>query len=444
MKLNHRSFAYALAAAVLSFSAAPVQAMGILEVQDLALASDPQLLAAQARSDAAGAGKLGAWSNFLPQLSGNRSRSRTYNQNQSTAFRDTSGIKFVSQSWSLRADLSLFRWSNFAQLDRAEWSKAQGRANYAAAYQDFLVRVATIYFGVLGAEDNLNFARSEEKAIGRQLDQAKQRFDVGLTAVTDVHEAQASFDAAQARTIVAENALDDAYEGLRELTGEQIKHVDGLVDDIPLLRPDPEKIETWVDTAVAGNPGIATRMAAKKIAEADIEVARSGYFPTVDLNFQRQSGQRGGVFGGSTTDNSVGISINVPIFTFGKVTSQVRVAAFNADAADQDLVQQQRLVRRQTRNNYRQVVADISQVQARKQAVVSAQSALDATQAGFEVGTRTIVDTLLSQRQLYDAQRQYAQARYDYLLAVLKLKQSAGNLGVGDTRHIQRLLTSTH
>jgi len=421
---------------------APAQAMGILEVQDLALASDPQLLAAQARSDAAGAGKLGAWSNFLPQLSGNRSRSRTYNQNQSTSFRDTRGIKFVSQSWSLRADLSLFRWSNFAQLDRAEWSTAQGRANYTAAYQSFLVRVSTIYFGVLGAEDNLNFARSEEKAIGRQLDQAKQRFDVGLTAVTDVHEAQASFDAAQARTIVAENALDDAYEALRELTGEEIKHVDGLVEDIPLLRPDPEEIETWVDTAVAGNPGIATRIAAKKIAEADIEVARSGYFPTVDLNFQRQSGQRGGVFGGSTTDNSVGININVPIFTFGKVTSQVRVAAFNAEAAEQDLVQQQRLVRRQTRNNFRLVVADISTVQARKQAVISAQSALDATQAGFEVGTRTIVDTLLSQRQLYDAQRQYAQARYDYLLAVLKLKQSAGNLGVDDTKHIQRLLHS--
>jgi len=349
---------------------------------------------------------------------------------------------------------SLFNWTNWTRLAVAREQAASAESNYDAAAQDLFVRTATLYFAVLTSQDELIFAQANEKALERQLDQAEQRFQVGLSAITDVHNARANHDSAVAQVIQAQNNLDNAREALSQVTGKAFGELRKLRQELPLTKPEPTELQAWVDIAVKQNPSLASAEHLREAAEHNISVARSGHFPTLSASVVRTDtpgwGNSSQSFGGDafgpfhgnsiSGNTTFGVVLNVPIFTGGLVSSQVRQAAYQRDAAADQAELQRRLVVATTRNAYRAVIAGISEVEATKQAVVSAQSSLDATQAGFEVGTRTIVDVLLAQQTLFQAQSAYSQARHQFVLSGLNLKQSAGTIGASDLEAVNALL----
>jgi len=323
---------------------------------------------------------------------------------------------------------------------------------YQIAYQDFLLRVSESYFTVLTLTDEVTFAESEEKAFQRQFEQAEQRFEVGLTAVTDVHEARATYDNARARAIVARNNLEDAKEALHELTGQKFEQYDPLQEVLPLVEPDPATANQWVDTALQNNPSVLSGRAAVEVAEANMRLARAGHFPTLDLvgSYSRfannkflytdpvtQSQLTGSL---ENEDTQLQLRLQVPIYQGGRVSAQTRQARYLLDATGQDLDDVQRGVVRQTENAYRAVLAGIQEVQAFNQAMISAESALEATQAGFEVGTRTIVDVLIAEQRKYQAQRDNSVARHAYIINHLRLKSVAGLLEGQDLAVVNQLL----
>jgi outer membrane protein len=345
---------------------------------------------------------------------------------------------------SLTLQQSIYDHGNYMNLRAAKAQAARGGADYDAASDALLVRVAEAYFGVLTAQTNLTSAEAEEKAVGRQLEQAEQRFEVGLTAITDVHEARARYDGARAAVILARNTLDDTFEGLIELTGEEVETVKPLKEDIELSMPSPDNLDDWVDTAIASNPALAALQKTVEAANYSAKSAWSDHLPSLGLSSsygETDSGGDLGLFSARDPKNtSLSLSLNIPIFSGGATNARYKQALYDRDAAQDRLEQQRRAIVRQTRGAFRGVAAGISEVEAREQALVSAKSALEATEAGFEVGTRTIVDVLLSQQQQFAAEREYSRARHNYILANLRLKQAAGTIDIADLKSVNAML----
>lgn len=426
-------------------------AVDLVALHDVAVQQDAELQAAYYRMQAANKLTNIAWANFYPQL--NASYSKNYGNNErSVANIRQADTDIDNKSIGLNATWAVFNWRNLGELQQAEARTEAADADYEAAYKAFLLRVSERYFGVLQAQDDLAFAQAEEKALQRQFEQAEQRFEVGLTAVTDVLDARARYDQARARTIVAQNTLDDAFEGLSQLTGESFQSLDLLQDDLPLETPEPDTADDWIDIAMANSPVLTSLRATADAAQSNIRIARSGHMPTLDMvaSFNEftnaaipliDDDQQ--VFGTTSfvnRDTQFGLRLNVPIFSGNRVSSQRKQARHQLNAAFMDVELQERTVMRNAYNFYRSVIADINEVEAREQAVISARSALEATQAGFEVGTRTIVDVLISEQQFFQAQRDHAQARYDYILDHLRLRESAGVLEAEDLMRINTLL----
>ena len=456
LQINNRKF---LIAAVFLISS-PVFAVDLVGIHDLAIKNDPQLQAAGYRKDATGENTRQAWSNLLPTLSGGATRtwgdSKTkvgqfsIPEGEIPSFKTESDID--TQSYRLDLRQSLYAQSNYENLDIARGQVTQADATYNIAYQDFLVRVAGGYFSVLTAQDGVIFAEAEEKALQRQFEQAEQRFEVGLTAVTDVHEARASYDNARARAIVSRNFLADTKEALVELTGQYFDDYDPLQEVLPLVTPIPENAEEWVDIAMQYNPTVVSAHMGVEIADANVRLQRSGHYPTLDLvgslsqftnNKSALRGDAGEIL--ATTDvvnddKRIGLQLSVPIYQGGLITSRTRQSRYLLNAVNEDLDQRQRAVVRNTKNAYRAVIAGIEQVGAFGQAMISAESALEATQAGFEVGTRTIVDVLIAQQRYFQAQRDNSLARHTYIVDHLRLKAAAGVLEEADLQKVNTIL----
>lgn len=411
-------------------TAAPAAGLG--ELYELARQSDPQLRAAEAALLATREGEVQARGRLLPDvtLSGN------------VASTNQEGQSFDSRGYSLTLTQPLYRRDRFLTRDQSGERTRQLEADLVAAQQDLIVRLASRYFDVLAAIDTLDFAQAELKAIGRQLEQTRQRFEVGLIAITDVHEAQARYDQAVAQEIVARNALANAREGLREVTGRYHDDIAPLAPGLPLIEPTPRDIDAWARTALDSNPTIESARQAAIVAEQDIEIRRSGHYPNVDLVASYDFSDVGGGFFGSREldETSLTMQFSLPLYQGGQTSSATREARALHRQALEGLEQQNRAVERQTRNAFMNVEATISQVRALEQALVSSRSALDATEAGFEVGTRTIVDVLDAQRELFGARRDLARARYDYILNSLQLKQAAGILAPADVEQVDRWL----
>jgi outer membrane protein len=426
------------------------QAADLKQVVELARQNDPQLRAAEDRLIAAREGTVQAKAGFYPTISAGYDTNSTKNTTDFTnQDGEKSSVSSTGGNRGVNAQLlqPLYRRSNYTQLASARANIARAEADFDLAFDEFLVRAAEAYFAVLTAEDNLAFASAENAAVKRQLDQAEQRFEVGLTAITDVHEARARFDASRARMIVAENTLDDNREALRELTNSDVPQVDSLRDNLPLQGPMPDNAERWVETALENSPGLASAQAAADVAQATIETQRAGHYPTLDASLNFNDSTRTGdnnptafFQADGSRSTTWAVSLNVPIFNGFAVSSRVREAAANHSAALEQLEQQRRATIRQTRNAYRGVIATMSEVEARQQALISAQSALEATQAGFDVGTRTIVDVLLAQQVLFQAQSDLSTARYNYILTGLRLKRAAGSITVADIDAVNALL----
>ena len=415
----------------------------LVEVYSLAESNDPQYRQVSAARQATLESRPQAFSQLLPaiNLSANTRKNDQDISSAGRAFGSSGEVEFNSHGYSLNATQPLFHRDRLITLKQADSLIQQADAELIAAQQDLIVRVAVRYFNLLAAMDHLEFAQSEKKSLSRQLDQAKQRFEVGLTAITDVQEAQAGYDRAVANEILAENMIDNAREALREITGEYTDALSLLGNSMPLVSPEPAVIETWTTTSLEQNLQILTARYAAETAQKEIKLQSAGHLPTLDLVASRDYLSTGGRFG-STKQHSteVGLELNIPLYSGGLVSSRTREAAQRYNEAMEKLEQARRAAQRLTREAYLGVMSGISQVNALQQAVVSSETALQATQAGFDVGTRTAIDVVAAERTTFGARRDLSRARYDYILNTLRLKQAAGTLAPDDLKQINSWL----
>ena len=437
-------------------------AASLLEVYQQALQSDPLIHEAEARRMAALELNLQARGSLFPQISaggqwseGSTSGLRSFNQEVAPGVTEFRTVDADSDSkafdWNAELRQTIFRWDQFVGLKQAGKRVAKAEVDFEAAQQDLIVRVVTRYFEVLGAEDRLTSIHADRLAIARQLEQAKQRFEVGLIAITDVQESQAAYDQSIANEIQAKRELATVRYFLREITGEYISTLSAPGENFPLVSPNPADEASWIDLAMTQNLALVSSRFDEEIARHEISFRRTGHYPTLDLvaNYQSNDGDISNIlvdgvpnpgFPTDSTTDSISIQFRVPIFEGGRTTSRVREAVYLHRASREQLQRVARETERQTRDAYLGVLSEISRVNALAQAVASSRTALEATQAGFDVGTRTIVDVLNSQRALYTAITNYYQSRYTYIGNVLRLKLAAGNLQVQDLEQIDRFL----
>jgi outer membrane protein len=354
-------------------------------------------------------------------------------------------------------DQVIFDMGAFSRLRSERTLSRAADFTLESAGDSLITRTSKAYFDVLVAIETLSAAEAQEAALKKQFDFASKRLEVGLAPITDVHEARAQYDSARANTILVRNALEDAYQALAEITGQPVANLKALPDDFEPQLPAEGDAEAWVATALQNNPALQATELQVQASDYDVDTARSQHLPT--LTFGGSYG-RNASWGESTfsSDNppfsstfplgnesrgpSFGVTLNVPIFSGGAIQSRVRQAVAQRDVAQDQLEQQKRALVRNTRNAYQTLVAGISEVEARRLALVSAQSAYEASQVGLEVGTRTVIDVLINQQNLFDAQRQYALAKYNFLQNRLLLEQAAGTLDIEDVQEVNRLLTA--
>lgn len=416
-------------------------AENLLDTYRLALENDPQIRSAEAARLAALESKPQSRALLFPTISANANT--TGNRLDIRQPASSAGEShFNSSGYTLSLTQPVYHHDTYVQLRQSDARIAQAEALFGAAQQDLIIRSATRYFDVLAAQDNLGFARAEKKAIARELEQSRQRFEVGLVAITDVQEAQARFDAALAQETAAERQLTTSIETLREITARQPGTLAALTEQLPLLTPEPADVEQWTETALKQNLQYTAAQHASGVAQEEIARQRAAHLPTLDIVGNRVfSDSGGGRFGASETmSDTISLQINAPIFQGGLVTSRTREAQHKYTQAQETQEQQLRSVVRQTRDSYAGVIAGISRVKSLKQSVLSHQTALEATEAGLQAGTRTEVDVLDAQRELFRAQRDYARARYDYVLESLRLKQAAGTLSPADLEQVNAWL----
>ena len=449
-----RPLVIALAAAV-SVSAllpATASAEDLLQTYELARNSDPQLSAAESGRLATKEGAVQARAAMLPQLDGSASiqKARTstpegISTNPDGTINVAGGESTVTtRRYGIDLSQMIYDRSRFTRLKSAKALSEAADFQVASAGNSLVTRTSAAYFDVLIALESLAAAEAAETALKKQFDYASKRLEVGLAPITDVHEARAQYDSARANTIVVRNQVEDSYQALTEITGQQIRDIRGLPKDFQPTLPDTGDSERWVQMAVENNPALRAKELQVQSTEADVETARAGHWPTLYLSGgyadTDQWGHRDFTGGNidissSSFGPSLGVTLAVPIFSGGAVQSGVRQALARRDVAGDEYEQQKRALVRNTRNAYQTLVASVSEVEARRLALVSAQSAYDASNVGLEVGTRTVLDVLQNQNNLFRAQLEYARARYNHLQNRLLLEQAVDVLHVG---HVER------
>ncbi|AUI87337.1 outer membrane channel protein TolC [Vibrio azureus] len=422
--------------AALGSLSATAWADSLSEIYDIAKQNDPQLLNAAAKRDLAFEAINSTRSALLPQITLSAGYSMTrgdidYKDSSNPSLSDSTDQNQLSAGVAFSQEV--YNRSSWIALDTAEKSARQADASYAAAQQGLILRVSQAYFEVLRANDNLVFVRAEKAAVGRQLEQTKQRFDVGLSAITDVHDAQAQYDAVLADEVLAQNDLINSYESLREITGQEHKNLDVLNTKRFSASPSEESAQTLIDEAKKKNLSLLSYRIAQDIARDNISLSSSGHLPSLSLDGGYNYADTTKSSRDNTTDGfNIGLNLAVPLYTGGRISSDVKQAEYKYVSASEQLEQEYRSVTKEVRAQNNNINASIGAIKAYEQSVVSAKSALEATEAGFDVGTRTIVDVLEATRRLYDANKSLSNARYDYILARLQLHQAVGSLSEQD------------
>ncbi|TVP89849.1 MAG: type I secretion protein TolC [Thioalkalivibrio sp.] len=423
--------------------AVPAQSEDLLQVFERAQQQDAELRAAEAEYRAILEARPLARSAILPQLSGDAELGAFYSDPDGRPSVDGSRREI-----GLSLNQSVFDRRNTIGLRQADLRIDQAAADLDAARQDLILRVAEAYFGVLVAQETLEFRRAEREAISRQLDQTQRRFEVGLIAITDVKEAQAQFDIAAAEEIAAENALNLSQEQLAVITNRYYDRLAALGEVLDMVSPDPDDPQDWVDAALQANQELRARRLATETAREQIGRQRAEGLPTLGLAASVSDTGFSGTGGGGgdrdrfvdSTDANIGLRLDIPLYTGGRVSALTREAREEFEAAQEALVLTERRTVENTRSSYLSVVANASRARALAQALESTQAAFESAQAGFEVGTRTQVDVLLALREVFRAERDYSEARYGYLLDTLRLQRAIGSLTVSDLQHINQFL----
>ncbi len=431
-----------LSGAVLAGAA---QAADLLSVYRDAVDYDAQFAAARANLEAGREKLPQARAGLLPAIG--VAASTTWNETESTTRSTpstTRDINYNSNGWTASLTQPLFRWQNWAAYQQGRLSVALAEAQFGSASQDLIVRVAQAYFDVLLAQETLTTARAQQTAIAEQLESAKRNFEVGTATITDTHEAQARSDLAVATEIAAQNDLMVKNEALRVVTGKGPEVLKALKAGTQIGRPQPDEIEAWAETSANANLSVIQAKAAFEISDQEVSKQRAGHYPTLDI--VATSGKSGAGFntttggGLDTKSNTVGLQLSLPIFAGGAVASKDREAVALREKARADLENARRQAALGARQAYLGVTSGLSQVKAYEAAVASSQAALDSNKLGYEVGVRINIDVLNAQGQLFDTRQKLAKARFDTLIAQLKLKAAAGNLTEDDLQAINGLL----
>lgn len=349
---------------------------------------------------------------------------------------------YNATSVGVEATQALFDATSWYELQRAQEEVDQQALTLASDRQQLLFSVAEAYFEILRARDILAARIAQERAIGRQLEQAREQFEVGLIAITDVYAAQASFDLARAQRIAAESDLQVSFEALERLTGMSYETIDGLSEELPIEPPEPSSREAWVALAMENNPVLLAAAEGVDIAGIAVDVAQSRHLPTLDA-YARYTFSDSDIdyLRGHDSGSEIGLMASIPIFNGGSTSAQVAQNTYLLEAAQYDYEAQRRETVQQVRSLYTQVINDVQSIEAQRQAIISARSALEATRSGYEVGTRNIVDVLEAEQRLYDALADYAEARYDYVIDLLALRREAGILDTETIRALSEWLT---
>ncbi len=447
------------------------QANDLLRVYNLALRNDPNIVAAKYARDAAVEVEPQARALLLPQVSAGYTEVKNDTRDDAS-FNDTAlnqsvvlNTKDTSADSNLSVNLTqpLFNLESWYKLKQASEQAALAQLNYRLSEQSLLVTVAQSYFAVLGARDRLQSDRAEKSALQRQLELTNQNLAVGLSSITDVQDIQARYDLSVSNELVAQQELEGAQLDLDQITQEapgapeddSVQVVPLLKDkkdprqmaplrsDIPLPLPQPADVSSWVALAGEDNLDLLASRLNFSIAARGVQAAWARHLPTLGLTANYTNSRvRGGAFPTTETGPTVGLALNLPIFSGGATQAQVRQSVATREQRRAELEGVRRQVERDTRYAYQSVVNGAARVLALKQAVVSGRTALQASQTGLSIGTRSAVDVLNAQQQSYAAERDFEQSRYDYLLSVLKLKVAAGRLSVEDFAQIDALLAA--
>jgi outer membrane protein len=459
-------------ALVLLVSTGAAGAKDLVGVFEDAVNNDPVIRQADANRLAAREARPQALAAVLPQINGSAAVTRDHNagfQDQISAIAvpvtpsNPNGVSFFVQpeplvadtttkQWSVNLRENLFSWSNWMALKAAGREVAQAEATYQAAEQQLILRVAQAYFNVLASVDGLDANQASLEAIARQLDQANKRFEVGLIAITDVQEAKAARDTAAAAVIAAKRTLATSEDQLQEITGQKYDALAKPGTEMPLKSPEPADQTRWVNISLEQNLSLVSSRLAADIARDNVRVAIGGHLPTLDLVAGRSythTDANENLIGiqdfpdvaSKFNDRQIGLQLTVPLFAGGLTQSKVRQSQYLWIAAKEAVVQSSRATERQARDAYLGVISGIARVQALRQALESSRTALKATEAGYEVGTRTAVDVLNARKTLVQAQTDYSGSRYDYIVSVLQLRLAAGNLDRPQLTEINDWLT---
>jgi outer membrane protein len=430
------------AALLLAGVSSPVAAnTDLMTIYQEALLNNADLAAAQADARARQEALPQARSQLLPNIGIGAGAAK-----EDLQINGVGGDEYRTHYYQASLTQPLFRANRWFDYQSAKSLSQQAELEFSATQQNLILEVSQAYFNVLRASDNLATAKAEEDAFERQLEQAQERFDVGLSARTDVLEARAGYDSSRAARLTAQTNLDVSYQALTRLTNQDYDSLYGISHELPVLPPAPANLQEWVETASAQNLNLMASRYAISSAEDGLRSSKAGYAPVVDA-FVRYTDSNGGAevarAGQTAFDTeltSFGVELSMPLFTGGLTTSQVRESTYRLTQAEQLSEAQLRRVVESTRNLYRTVTSSVEEVDARRQAIVSAKAALDATQTGYEVGTRNVVDVLEAQRNLFRTVRDYNTVRYNYIIDNLSLKQSAGTLSPQDLEELSNWL----
>jgi outer membrane protein len=426
----NRSIPPALLAGLLLAASPLARSEDLLAIYDMAVQSDPVLREAESNLYATREVKPQAKALLLPNIGiqgeTNYNNIRTKGNSSLGSFKRSDS--YIDGSLNPVITQTVYNRANWMQLKQTDNTIAQAEAQYSSAQIDLMARTTSAYFEVLRGADAVRVSESLVRANARQLDQSKQRFEVGLVAITDVNESQAAYDLSRANLILAQNALDSRWEALRRIVGSISVPLARLGEKLPLAPPSPNDINQWVDAAMQGNYGIIAATQAEEAAKKTIEIQRSGHYPTLEARAGYTWTRSAAEFNTDIDGAFVGLQVNVPIYQGGAVDSRTRQAGYQLRAAQDQLDQQRRAVTQQVKDAFRGVISSISDVKARQAAVTSARSNLESTQAGLEVGTRTQVDVLNAQRSLFQAEFDYLSSRYDYVINGVKLHQATSTL----------------
>ncbi len=448
-------------AAVAFFTTAPAGAESLRDIYELALENDAQLKAEEAQYRANLETENLGRSALLPQINANYDYTDSDSKSSNLSPNFFEGLEIEKtrtrretqqDGYTVSLSQALFDLPAWFSFQSGKEFSRQAEATFAANQQNLIVRVVEAYLAVLRAQDNLEASKAQERAFERQLEQTQQRFEVGLIAITDVYEAQAAYDLSQVNRIVDENNVSVALERLSVLTGQNHSNLNVLVADFDIKLPEPNDRAAWVDFALQNNFSLQAARYAEEASRQAAKANQMQHAPKVSGSYSYRDYDTEGDLtrnpptgleappDGTARDNIVQLRVDLPLYTGGAISANRRKAAQEFNAARQNRINLSRNTVTNTRSLHMTVVSDVSRVAARRQSIVSSRSALDATQAGYEVGTRNVVDVLNAQNTLFAAERDYANSRYDYIINILRLKEQAGTLSPDDIYNMDAFL----